>query len=437
MSDFDPVLASALADDEEPHRGDAAPRSGRETCANCGASLSGAYCGACGQRDQPLRQPVHRFLAQSAAEFFGVDGRVWATLRELLLRPGALTVAFVEGRRRRYLRPLRVYLTSTLLFFVLLALLDPVGRVERSFAEVTGADPDSMVVVADHLAEVEAQIAAAPARDAREQRAADSLRSRADSLRTALRRDGGGVSLDSLSDAVGAQVEAELEAIEDAADAASEEADDAAEARGEAVGDVAEWRLEAALLGALPPDSTVRLRDVHAARMEIYPEATSSIGLPEWLGRSEALRRLEEARSGDEAASAGASFAREAIGKIPTALFLILPVFALLLKLLYARREWYYAEHLVFGLHTHAFAFLVFTVMACLLAVTTADWATTLSLVLFWLGIPLYFLLAQKRVYGQGWVKTIAKALVLGWAYSIVLAFGLVGVVFLAAALGG
>ena len=180
MPDIDPVLASGvLADDEEPHPGDPTPRSGREACANCGEPVVGAYCAACGQRDEPLRQPVHRFLARSVTEFCGVDGRVWGTLRELLFRPGALTVAYVEGRRRRYLRPLRVYLTSTLLFFVLLALLDPAERLRETISTGT-IDPDSTVVVADHLAEVEANIAAAPTEAAAEQAAPARPRSGAD-----------------------------------------------------------------------------------------------------------------------------------------------------------------------------------------------------------------------------------------------------------------
>ncbi len=429
MSDADPTFTSAIADDEEPHAGDPAPRSGRAGCANCGEPLAGAYCAACGQRDQPLRQPVHRFLVQSATEFFGVDGRVWSTLGALLFRPGALTVAYVEGRRRRYLRPLRVYLTSTLLFFVLLALLDPAERLRETFSQGTVA-PDSTVVVADHLAEVEANIAADPERAAAAAAEVDSLRARAARLRASLEPDSAGVV------AVGAPglgTEADLDALLDELDDAEDDLDDA---RGDAGERLAKWRLEAALLGALPPDSSVRLADIHEARARIYPEANANINLPEGMARSGPIRRINAARSQGEIAEAGAAFAREAIGQVPTALFLILPVFALLLKVLYARRDWYYAEHLVFGLHTHAFAFLVFTTIACLLAVTTAGWAATLSLVLFWIAIPLYFLVALKRVYRQGWIKTIAKSLVLGWAYSIVLFWGLVGVILLAAALG-
>ena len=446
MSDFETTATlGALADDEEPSPADPTPRSGRPDCPNCGVALAGRYCADCGQRDQPLRLPVHRFVVQSFTEFFGVDGRVWATLGVLLFKPGKLTAEYLGGRRRRYLRPLRVYLSSTLLFFVLLALLDPVGRVQEGLG-VTGQD--STVVVAAHLAEVEAEIAGEPERVARQRALADSLRARADSLRAALSPEAlAGVPLDSLGDAIAARVEAETEALDEAVEDAEDEADDLEGVRGSSAERLARWQLEAALLRALPPDSTVRLADVHAARAQIYPENNADLdGLPDWMARSEAVRRLDDARTDEDASQALVAFLRGAIENVPTVLFLILPVFALLLKVLYVRRGWFYSEHLVFGLHTDAFAFVVFSVVA-LLAVFAGGpgWSVVqspdsyesnpgwLSNILL-LTVPVYFLVAQKRVYGQGWIKTVLKSLVLGWVYFFVLIAGLVGVFLLEAA---
>ena len=56
-------------------------------------------------------------------------------------------------------------------------------------------------------------------------------------------------------------------------------------------------------------------------------------------------------------------------------------------------------------------------------------WAVGLLLA----SIPVYFLVAQKRVYGQSWRKTVVKAFVLGTVYNGVLIAGLVGVFALAA----
>ena len=107
----------------------------------------------------------------------------------------------------------------------------------------------------------------------------------------------------------------------------------------------------------------------------------------------------------------------ELLLRLPTAMFLLLPVFALMLKVLYLRSRRYYVEHFIFALHYHAFAFLLFTVMVPL------DNTFIAPLLMLWL--LLYMPLALKRVYRQGWFVTLFKWGVLGTAYSVVLAVAL------------
>jgi hypothetical protein len=90
-------------------------------CLNCGAQLGGQFCGSCGQRDIPPYPSVRELAIDAALEFSGWDGRLASTLRALVLRPGMLTREFLEGRRARYISPLRLYLTASLAYFVLSA----------------------------------------------------------------------------------------------------------------------------------------------------------------------------------------------------------------------------------------------------------------------------------------------------------------------------
>lgn len=103
----------------------------------------------------------------------------------------------------------------------------------------------------------------------------------------------------------------------------------------------------------------------------------------------------------------------------PKAVFVLLPFFAVLLKLLYLRRRRLYVEHFVFALHVHAFAFLLFTAM--LLA---PDGRLNLVLGLWFLT---YLFLAMRRVYGEGVRRTAVKYLSLVWGYFFVLLLGMVG----------
>jgi hypothetical protein len=74
----------------------------------------------CGQRDIPPYPSVRELAMDAISEFSGWDGRLASTLRALR-RPGMLTREFLEGRRARYISPLRVYLMASLVYFVLAA----------------------------------------------------------------------------------------------------------------------------------------------------------------------------------------------------------------------------------------------------------------------------------------------------------------------------
>jgi hypothetical protein len=115
---------------DSPPREDHAAR-----CRNCGAPISGAFCAQCGQ-ETDLRLPTLRaFMREAAGRYVAFDGRFWRTMLALAFRPGRLTREYFAGRRRRYVRPARLYLFSTLIFFA-------VSRFFIEPAQVVHLDPD-------------------------------------------------------------------------------------------------------------------------------------------------------------------------------------------------------------------------------------------------------------------------------------------------------
>jgi hypothetical protein len=123
------VLKGAAGDDP------AASHPLNSPCLNCGADLIGDYCHRCGQSGH-----VHRSLAGFVEEIaHGVlhfEGKLFATLPMLILRPGQLTRRYVDGERAKFVSPLALFLFSVFLMFAVSSLLGPV----RSNL---GADPVS------------------------------------------------------------------------------------------------------------------------------------------------------------------------------------------------------------------------------------------------------------------------------------------------------
>ncbi len=96
-------------------------------CLNCGAALQGPFCSQCGQRVIPPYPSLREMAADAWHEFSGWDGRFLRTFRTLL-HPGALTIDVLEGRRARYVSPLRLYLVASVLYFLVAAAIPRVRQ---------------------------------------------------------------------------------------------------------------------------------------------------------------------------------------------------------------------------------------------------------------------------------------------------------------------
>ncbi len=122
------------------------------------------------------------------------------------------------------------------------------------------------------------------------------------------------------------------------------------------------------------------------------------------------------------------------LSALPTALLLMLPFFALLLKLAYLLNKRLYMEHLIVALHNHSFLlmYILCIVVASQLGIWWGESMTWLQSVidainnLLWIVLPVYYFLSLKRVYQQGWRKTALKFCLLGFFYLFLLVFGLV-----------
>ena len=405
-----------------------------ETCPNCGSIRPDRFCSHCGQNDRNYMRGAWSVVYEFFREMFELDSRLFRTLRSLLFRPGHLSSEFSRNRRAAYMSPVRLYLFTSFLFFLVLSISAGgwLRNLDMSDAELqmnAGDDPaaaDSARAVADSvLAAVDsvlvdrglpAGLGLAPLVDSV---LADSAL--ADSVLTP------GMLADS---ALAADAPAESTLADGApADPASEPAA-APEARAGAVdeqgGEAVDSVQLAALKARLLPEHARKVDDivgrpgeplakqvVRGLAASVDPDERAG-GVPGWLsryGRSLLIDLFHDPRA----------FLQQAIGNLPIAMFFLLPVFAMILGVCYFRRKRFFVEHLVFGMHIHTFLFLMLAAALLVPGETTGNWVK-LSLVLV---SPLYVLIAMRRFYGEGWGRTLIKGFVVWNLYSFALFPGL------------
>ncbi|MFL6629820.1 MAG: DUF3667 domain-containing protein, partial [Vitreoscilla sp.] len=89
----------------------------------CGTAAPLKFCPACGQETTLHPPTLGEFLHEFVGHYVALEGTLWRTLGLLVCRPGRLTREYLDGRRRRYVLPLRLYLTASFLFFLVLKLV--------------------------------------------------------------------------------------------------------------------------------------------------------------------------------------------------------------------------------------------------------------------------------------------------------------------------
>ena len=149
---------------------------------------------------------------------------------------------------------------------------------------------------------------------------------------------------------------------------------------------------------------------------------TGSSGFERWLG--ERLERIQRRPDAFNAAM---------IDAFSYGHFLTLPLFALILWIFWRRR--YYVEHLVLGMHFHAFALLVGAVMVAAFAATDLDPdgpAAGIAMSAWLLALGGYLYATARRVYGGRWWAVVLRVVGSGWLYLFVVSMVTTGVALIA-----
>ncbi len=320
-------------------------------CLNCGTETPGRYCPACGQENIEPKQSVWHLIQHFFSDITHFDGKFFLTVKDLFAKPGFLSKEYMIGRRASYLDPIRMYIFTSAIFFLIFFSLVDVKNMKMGDGTRTENQKDS-------------------------------------SLREAL---------------------AEVKTPRDSARV------------------IDAYRRANGLLADIDVDSAKQngglsfsLNKAEYPTIAAYDSAQSK--LPEssrdgWLRRKVEKKTIElNLRYKRERGNLFRELINNNVHNWPKVLFISLPLFALLLKLLYVRlRQFYYVDHGIFSIHLYIFSFLILLLFFCVAQLQSKmrwgwlDWLI-LAIVIY----PfIYYYKAMRRFYGQSRGKTILKYILL------------------------
>jgi len=93
-----------------------------DICLNCNNPLrpEDNFCPICGQENNIRKIPVHHLVVEVFEDFFHFDTKLWNTIKASFTKPGKITLDYLDGKRVRYVPPVKFYVFVSFIFFLLL-----------------------------------------------------------------------------------------------------------------------------------------------------------------------------------------------------------------------------------------------------------------------------------------------------------------------------
>lgn len=335
-------------------------------CENCGTELTGRFCAQCGQAAIDYHRSFGQVLADVLDSFLNWDSKFFHTIALLITRPWRLTNEFLGGRRVRYVHPARLYLLASILFF--LAVTYWAKSVKLDLPNLSS---EQKAELRDELRREDIPLGAR------------------EKIEKALK----------LEERTPTQSATPAPTEPGTPPAPTEPAHPPAPPTGEAT--------EAS---PKPPEKERKFLEFGN---DSEPPANE---FERWI-ETQAKEKL------GEHGSKAQLFFMTLVRNLPYMVLCCIPLFALVLKILYIRKGIFYIDHLVYALHIHTFAYvaimlIILTTMGLnRIAPNVAGWVIGI----LWITFAVQIFLSIRRVYRQGWFFTIFKFFVGGFAYLIVL----------------
>lgn len=386
-------------------------------CENCHSQVIGSFCSQCGQSVESTLKYFWTVLLHLLDDIFSFDSRASRTLKPLLLTPGFLTNEYIQGRRVHYVPPLRLYLFVSIIFFISLKFFTIDGT-DLLVHEQRMAAP--IKEVSQYIKQLEAAVDDLPIEKQNEQLKKIQQYKQ-------YQQDLSALTASKTTEITKKIVEYELGALDLQKSLSEKDIQRLAKLK---------EQLAEIKSGKVKPDAS----DVFSISNNKDGTLTFDFLSDENNQRlSDKMKALE--KKGQQAFNSDARpLIQQSISKLPQLMFILLPLFALILKLFYLFSKRLYLEHLTVALHSHSFIFLII-LLVNILDNSQEYLSPTMPKVASWLGyaaivlltwLPCYLFLMQKRVYKQGYIFSFIKFSIIGLIY-----FNLIALTAMAAFIWG
>lgn len=342
------------------------PQRKAKDCLNCGTIVHGRYCHTCGQENIVTHQNFTGLARHFIYDIFHFDGKFFDTLKNLLFKPGIVAKEYVKGRRASYLDPIRMYLFTSAVFFLLFFSL---------------AKPDVQPTSLSEPYLTNAQ--------------------RADIAQRLGKKKNLNVPDTMLLN--------DLTALLDTSKP-----------------------LKQSEISSIPPKRAIDIDGIDKYKsINEYDSLQKTLPADKrdgWIEQKLVKKGISfNTKYGDNVEEGNRQFWDNFLHQMPYVLFISLPFFALILKLLYIRRKnFFYSDHAVFTLYHYIFSFFILLFMFAFdWAGDVTDWASFFNWLMAGLAIAwfVYLYKSMRHFYGQSRFKTIGKFFLLNFLGFTVMIF--------------
>ncbi len=373
------------------------------TCFNCNTNLNekAHYCSNCGQQVDDNNLSLRAVGKSFFENYISLDTRFVRTLKPFLFKPGYLTLRFIEGIRKNYANPFRLYIITSIVFFSLMSyhflslnqLSDQQnilnGIKENTELQVFG-DIDST-----EWAQLNQELSQSVIKQLNELDSSSFIAA-FDQLSSLKKKRVARDLDDDLQKAIGLAKDSSIFDTEAGLNFTSESQGFQYDVFDMDWEKIKLYRYDKRYSDAMLLDS-----------MSLEPTSK--------LNHLMLMQSLRVYRSDRDTVS------KYVLKNMSFVMFLLVPLFALLLKLFYYKSRLKYVGHLIHSIHIHSFSFFLLSVwMGFSLLNISPEIANTLQIiVIIWMFI--HFIKSIKVVYKRSWIGVLAKTLLLGFMYSILL----------------